>query len=167
MYNGSSGVRMRSDGAKVNRGWSNPLPLEKSPAGKTEPSSKSSADKLAAHLNSSTTMGASWEILELSAANVDSERWGCELDIGKLTKKQLKYEELKYEELKYEELKDGKLTLRELDSRELFSSSGKFSQCGSGPEQETTKVRWGGWLLMKWIHDYLWPIDNILKKKYF
>ena len=162
MYNGSSGVRMRSDGAKVNRGWSNPLPLEKSPAGKTEPSSKSSADKLAAHLNSSTAVGASWEILELSAANVDSERWGCELDIGELTKKQLKYEELKHEELKYEEL-----TLRELDSWELFSSSGKFSQCGSGPEQETTKVRWGGCSLMKWIHDHLWSIDNILKKKYF
>ena len=60
---------MRPDGAKVNRRRSNPLPLENGPAGKTEPSSKSStdklgahlssADKLAAHLNSSTEMGAS------------------------------------------------------------------------------------------------------------
>ena len=60
---------MRPDGAKVNRARSNPLPLEKSPAGKREPSSKSSADKLtsskrstdklSADLNSSTAMGAS------------------------------------------------------------------------------------------------------------
>ena len=63
---------MWPDGAKVNRGRSNPLPLENGPAGKTEPSSKSStattatttsskssADKLGAHLNSSTAMGAS------------------------------------------------------------------------------------------------------------
>ena len=64
---------MRPNGAKVNRGRSNPLPLENGPAGKTEPSSKSSAEKLSAdlnsskssanklgaHLNSSTTMGAS------------------------------------------------------------------------------------------------------------
>ena len=42
---------MRPYGAKVNRRRSNPLPLENGPAGKTEPSSKSSADKLAAHLN--------------------------------------------------------------------------------------------------------------------
>ena len=50
---------MRPDGAKVNRARSNPLPLENSPAGKREPSSKSSADKLSADLNSSTAMGAS------------------------------------------------------------------------------------------------------------
>ena len=64
---------MRPNGAKVNRRRSNPLPLENGPAGKTEPSSKSSADKLnadlnsskssadklGAHLSSSTAMGAS------------------------------------------------------------------------------------------------------------